>query len=86
MSMEASMGTPRRATHIWLLVLLMELLEERLMVMDQLEEVDLLAQEATVLLSRTRCLTTTPFQLTSTSMCSSKAVLEVATPAMAPQR
>ena len=79
------MGTRRRATHIWLLVLRMELLEERLMVMDRLEEEDLVDQEAMALLSRIRCLTTTPCQLTSTSMYSNKAVPEAATPAMAPQ-
>lgn len=80
------MGTTRRAMHIWLLGQRMELLVERLMVMDQLGVEDLVPQEAMALLSRIRCLTTTPYQLTSTSMCSNKAVLEAATPAMAPQR
>ena len=84
--MEASMATRRRAMHIWLLVLRMELLEEQLMVMDQLEEEDLVDQEAMALLSRIRCPTTTPCQLTSTSTYSNKAVQEVATPATAPQR
>jgi hypothetical protein len=84
--MEASTGIRRRAMHICLLVLRMALLEEQLMAMDQLEEVDLVDQEAMAIPSRIRCLTTTPCQLTSTSMYSNKAVLEVATPAMSPQQ